>query len=479
MSLTTHYPVYGPWIRQLLTISAVLLFSAAGVTAQVTTAQDAHSPPSSEILTVDQCIDIALQRNSTVLIARGQVDQAEGTSLGSWSAVMPQISATLYNSSRTVLGQSVYSGTVQQTLPDGSVTFVKQDITRDGQTINSFSAGLSVDQTIYDGGASWNQIKQARQNARAVMLNETAAESQVALTVKQQYYNLLKVIRLYEVQEESVRLSAEQLRQSEAMYRLGSVAKADVLRARADLGGSRITLANQAALIRQAKAGLNTAMGRPMRTPLEIADMAETDTANFPAPLNVDQAIAEALQNNLDIMNSTAQTKIARLGKKIARGGLLPRISGFFNYSRSNSQIDRVYKNFNQNWNMSFGINVRLNILNGTQTYGDISRASAAFYIAEERLEQQKRQTILAIEQAAADLDAARQVIDLSRESIEAAEESLRLEQARYRVGTGRQLDVIDAQFRFIQARYNLVSALYDYKIAEATLDNAMGKPIR
>ncbi|MBT5873833.1 MAG: TolC family protein [Candidatus Latescibacteria bacterium] len=49
------------------------------------------------------------------------------------------------------------------------------------------------------------------------------------------------------------------------------------------------------------------------------------------------------------------------------------------------------------------------------------------------------------------------------------------VEQSRYRVGTGRQLDVIDAQLRFTQARNDLIAALYDYKIAEASLDNAMG----
>lgn len=458
------------WMQHLMTMLTALLICTAGLQAQ-----ERHTPTVVGALTLDQCIDVALQRNSSVLIAKGQVDQFEGSSLSSWSSMTPQISATIFNGARNIQGDAVFTGEIQEPQPDGSVIFRQGDIVRSGQTRDNFFAGLSVNQLIYDGGASWNQIKQARQNTRTAVLNETATKSQVILDVSQQYYNLLKAVRQYEVREELVRLNSEQLRQSETMYRLGTVAKVDVLRARATLGSARVALASQGALIRRTKGALNTVMGRTMNASLEIVDTVDPEVLSFSEPVSIDRAIASAMESNPSIRNREAQVQSARLGKKIARGGLFPQISGFFNYNRNNTELNRVYNNFDQNWSMSFGVTLRLNLLNGTRTYGNISQASASFYVAEETLEQQKRQTILAIEQAFADLESSREIIALSRESIEAAEESLRLEQSRYRVGTGRQLDVIDAQLRFIQAKFSLVSALYDYKIAEASLDNAMG----
>ena len=73
-------------------------------------------------------------------------------------------------------------------------------------------------------------------------------------------------------------------------------------------------------------------------------------------------------------------------------------------------------------------------------------------------------------------LDTAREVISLSNDNIVAAEESLRLAEERYRVGSGTLLDVFTAQEALARAKSDLAGAQYDYLIAQATLDGALGK---
>jgi outer membrane protein len=467
-----------PFRLSCLVVCAGLAAISTGVAdsvAQTSPGQAEQAASGVRRLSLDECISIALRENSDILIAERRAERAGGVALSSWSTVLPTVSANVFNTSRFVRGEQVSEQTVQETRPDGSIGFVRSTVSSPGFAIPSYSAGITANQMIYNGGASWNIIKQAKQNARATELNADATENRTAMTVKQQYYNLLKAIRTHEVQLEQVKLSSEQLRQSETMYKLGTEAKVAVLTARANWGRSRIVLITQESAIRQAKAALNTSMGRPAAAPVDVVDMIDPETASFPAPMGLDAAISAAMDRNPDIRSSSAQVRTARLGKKVATGGLLPTVTAFFNYNRSNSELNRLFNNLGQNWSYNYGVSFSLSILNGTRTYGAISQARADYYIAEEGLEQQRRNTILAIEQSIAGLDAAHQIIAISRDAIEAAQESLRLEQSRYRVGTGRQLDVIDAQLRFTQARNDLIAALYDYKIAEASLDNAMG----
>lgn len=48
----------------------------------------------------------------------------------------------------------------------------------------------------------------------------------------------------------------------------------------------------------------------------------------------------------------------------------------------------------------------------------------------------------------------------------------------RYRAGVGTNLDVLDAETSLETARNNYVDALFNYNIAVATLENAMGVPL-
>jgi outer membrane protein TolC len=63
------------------------------------------------------------------------------------------------------------------------------------------------------------------------------------------------------------------------------------------------------------------------------------------------------------------------------------------------------------------------------------------------------------------------------KKALEAARENLRLAWGRYQAGVGTIIEVTDAQVQFSQADLKFVQALYDYRVFEAKLDKAIGKP--
>ena len=422
------------------------------------------APADGELYTLERCIQIALANNPQIEIARKQVEVRQAAVLGSYTGVMPQLSANIMNANRTTSGDTpvIVEGVVLREAP--------------GSTRTNFGNNVFLRMDLYNGGRNWNAIRRDRQLVDNGKLDQVSTENQVTVEVKTRYFGLLRAIRLKEVTEELLRLNEEQLRRSQSMYEIGSVARVDVLQTTAQLGAVRISLRNQENAVMQARAELANVMGIGSSEVFDVVDPMESQPLDTMAAMALQDALRLASLTNPDIQRDEGGIRSAMIGTKMARGGLWPTVSGSVGYSRSGVRFQDVYGTYDKNWRLSFNLNLSMPILNGTQTYAEISQAQTQQLIAEETLRQTRRTTTLTIRNALLDLDTSREVIALSGDNIAAAEETLRLAEERYRVGSGTLLDVITAQEALARAKYELVGAQYDYLIAQASLDGALGK---
>lgn len=414
--------------------------------------------------TLEQCIQIALRNNPQIEIARKQVEVQQAAVLGSYTGVMPTLTANVVNANRTTSGDTpvIVEGVVLREAP--------------GSTRTNYSNNVFLRMNLYNGGRNWNTIRRNRQLVDNQKLGQVSTENQVTVDVKTGYYGLLRALRLKEVQEENVRLNEEQLRRTQSMYEIGSVARVEVLQTTAALGAARITLHNREKDVLQARAGLANVMGIGSSDAFEIIDPLEGGSLDTTASMALTDALRMADLTNPAIQQDEGGIRSAMIGTKMARGGLWPTISGSVGYSRSGVRFQDVYGTYDKNWRLSFNLNLSMPILNGTQTYAEISQAQAQQLIAEETLRQTRRTTSLTIRNALLDLETAREVITLSNDNIVASEESLRLAEERYRVGSGTLLEVFTAQEALVRAKSDLAGAQYDFLIAQARLDGALGK---
>ena len=76
-------------------------------------------------------------------------------------------------------------------------------------------------------------------------------------------------------------------------------------------------------------------------------------------------------------------------------------------------------------------------------------------------------------------LKAAYKAIAVQAQSRDAARDQLRLAQDRYRLGSGSSLEVTDAQNAVQRAEGDYINAVYAYHRALATLEAAVGRPLR
>ncbi|MEK7730095.1 MAG: TolC family protein [candidate division KSB1 bacterium] len=424
-------------------------------------------------LTLEECVALALRENSTLRNAERRKQIAGTNVMTARSALFPRTDVSLSSGKfqqgdRTLLGD-VPTGVDPNT---GQVTYERRTITQPGYSSNSNSASVNVNQLLFDFGATWSRIKQANATEDASTKTYESAKQSTILLVNQRYLGYLKELQLLKVFEEAAKTSEEQLKRTESMFEIGSVAQGDVFRARTTNGNDRIGLITQQNQVKNARGLLNVAMGRPTDVELDVVDIAEVPAIR---EYQLDEVVQVAIEKNPELQSYRFDMKRASYGKHVARTAFLPSFSVRAAYQRSHNEFDRVYSDFSKNWFGSIGLGMSLNLFNGFADQADLERESLNYNIAEEEHINRLRTLRLEAEQALLSLQAWKEVTAINSENLLSAQEDLRLAQERYRVGAGTLLDIITAQGNLTRARSIFIRAKYDSMIAYAYLHSVMG----
>jgi outer membrane protein len=474
-------------VANVKSLKTILSFSIATlVLANAAFAQDGRP------LTLKECIDVALRNNSSVLNAERQMHIAGTNVMTARSAIMPSINTGFYSGrfrrgnqttadivpiawetiQAPVLGLDQQSVIGYFPLRGAPTSYARQDYTIDGFIVNSNSARLSLSWTPFDFGQSWSRIGAANASENASEKSYESTQQTTISQVQQLYFEHLKALRLLEVQQEAVKSNEEQLKRTESMYEIGSVAQGDVFNQRTVVGNSRIQLIRQENTVANSRASLNVAMGRNPHAELNIMDVEDVNAAD---DYKLEEVLKVASEKNPNLKSLEMNMRSAELQVKAAKLNYLPAVTVSASYDRQNPEFNQVYSEFNQNYNLSYGVTLSFNLFNGFSDQAEVERQSLTYNIAKENLADRQRNLQLEVEQALLSLRASKEITTINEDNLKSSEEGLRLMQERYRVGAGTLLDIINAQYNLTNAQATLVSAKYDMMIARAQLKAAMG----
>lgn len=429
----------------------------------------------SKQLSLKECIDIALESNSQLKNAERDIELADVDITTTRAALLPNINAR-FSSGRYIQGQRQRKTDVPVGIdPEtGDILYEQKDIIQGKIERNSHYAMVQLDQRLWDWGRSWYRLAQTKLLRKSQEFTLTERTNFVIYNVQEKYFELLKAIKLGTVYEEAVKRSEEQLNRIQSMYDIGSVALADVYKARVALGNDKINLINQKNTIVLSKTNLATAMGIDPATPIDIEEM---EAENLTIPYTFDNALETSLEQNPDLKNFELNVKNYKYAKRIAKLAYLPELSGNVRYSRDNEYFNRVYnKNLDENYTVSLGLQLDLNIFNGFADKAEVSRQSINYAKAQEDLNEKKRLLKADVTQAFNVLKANKEIVEINEINLKSAQEDLRLAEERYKIGAGTLLEAIDAQLAVTRAQSTLVSAKYNYHIASTYLKYIMNE---
>ncbi|MCB0282617.1 MAG: TolC family protein [Calditrichae bacterium] len=426
-----------------------------------------------EVLDLNACIKLALQNNSTLKQREYANESAEFDVTGSYSNILPSVDLSL-RKGETNIGKSVR---VVNDVVTG-VDPVTQEpiygtarITTPKQYSKDHSLTLSVNQTLYDGGRWWNQIGQAKIDKKSSSFNLEGEHNRTILEVQANYYELLKQIKLYEVNKVAVQRSEDQLHRTEKMFELGSKARLDVYQAKVNLGNDRISLLTQKNIVEDARRTLNMSMGRDPETPLEIEKINEIS----PAVPELNALVDQAMENQPTLKKNEADVESSSYGVSLAQANYLPRLTAYFQYNRRNSDLERIYSKLNFDYVWAVGLSLNWNLFNGMGDYVNVQKAKISEKSAQEEQARYVREMKSKIQGYHDNYQSYLEIIAINEENLEAAKEELRLAEERYQIGAGTALEVREAQVKLTRAEQTLIAAQYNALTTLAQLDNEIG----
>ena len=339
-----------------------------------------------------------------------------------------------------------------------------------GETSNAFSTSGTLSIPIYQGG----RLAAGRKSARYALSSADLALENTMQAVRLQstvyYFNVLQYRNLIEVYEEEVVTLQEHLRNVNAQFRVGTVAKVDVLESQVELANAMQNLVNIQNRYDVAVAELNNFIGLPADTIIR-----PQDTLTYRKyDLSLSDCTAYALENRADAAMADYAIKRAESNKKSAKSGWLPQVNA--SVMKEIDTKDPFRNKTSDRWTAS--LTASWNVFDGGITRAQVNQADAAITRAEEEAAQTREQIQLDVQSAFLDLQAAEKNIGTTQVAVVLGEENYKIAQVRYAAGVGTNLDVMDASRKLTEARSNYFTALYNYNTAKASLDRYMGVPV-
>jgi len=414
-------------------------------------------------LGLQQAIDVALKEHPTLQESKERVSAAKYQIGATRAAYLPQVTYThnLYygNAFPATSGAAIGGGPPGL----GSIGAATTDF-----YVNRFS----LNQLLYDFGKTPGLINQSRATFHQTQEEYTGNRQKVVLDVRTAYFGFLAAQRARKVTEETVRQNQELVKQAQGFYEVGLKAKIDVTKAEANLYNAEADLIRAKNGVELTKVNLMTAMGLKTWPYEGVNDVMEVT----PQPQSLAELRAQALNRRPEIVRNRYQQDFNKAALRVARAGWFPTVSSLAAYGWSGPQAPFSANAMeNRSWWVGAGVTVPL--FDGLLTYHNVRVANANTRATLANAEVLSQDVSKEVDQRYLDLTAAWELIRATKKALEAARENFRLAQGRYQVGVGSIIEVTDAQVQYFQSDLRFVQALYDYRVAEAQLDKAIGKP--
>jgi outer membrane protein TolC len=444
----------------LVLLSALVFWTLSGMamaanslTNQIHTAQPFGGP-----LSLADAVNLALRQSPSILRAQKDLEASKGIAIQTRAIALPNLA----------IGGS-YSA-VQ--LSDVDI------ITAPGfnlGTPQNWSTQIKLVQSLYQGGKMLSAFRAAELTKQQSLLTYQTAVADTVLSVQLVYYDVLLAAQQITVQEASVNLLTNELRDTTRRFEAGTVPRFNVLRAEVELANARPKLINARNNFRISKnnlanlLGLNVPPGTVADIPLQLSGKLEAEPFELELPRVIDIALEKRTE-----LGALRKTEALRKEDIInAKAGYKPVLQGYVGYDVHNSILTQDLTVTDYGW--IGGVQLSWNLFDGLRTQGRVKEAQANFERAGVDLDDKMRGVELEVRTAYSNFIEAREVLESQKKVVEEAEESLRLASARSEAGTGTQLDVLSAQTALTEARTTQIQALHDYEAARARLQRAIG----
>lgn len=339
--------------------------------------------------------------------------------------------------------------------------------------LDNYQTKLSLAQPLFTGFRLKSSSDIAEYSANASQEDYNKDRNELVFSVRNGYWGLFKAEQIKKVIDENVLQVNAHLIDAQNLLDQGMLTNNDVLKMEVQYNDALLRQIDAINNLKLAMINLNSIMGVPLGTEIQIASSMDKNTESFD---EVDVLMNQAIEKRAELKSANYRIQASESGVTLAKSTWYPQVVLFSNlyYSRPNQRIVPAKDEFKETWDA--GISLSWDVWNWLSTSYQTEQAEAALIQSQEGLGILKDAITLEVTQNYLAVNQNKKKIEISEIGVKQAGENMRITTERFRQGIATSSDVIDAEVALLQAKTNYTNSLVDYELAKAKLKKSFGE---
>lgn len=435
------------------TLAFMLVAILPGITRAQTT------PSDTVVLSLQQCVEIALQDNPTIKVADLEVKRMDYSKKEVQASLFPSIDFSL------AYQRSIELQTLNMNM-GGQSTKIKMG------SDNMWNMGFSAAMPLVNA-ALWKSICMSETQILASLESARASRLDMVNNVNKAYYALLLAYASRDVIRQNYDIAKLNADVYKKQFEQGTASEYDVLRSSVQVTNIEPELLQADIAIRQCELQLKVLMGMDasvsIRPDITLEQM-RSDMFGYTASLNT------SLEDNTSLRSLDIQTKLAKQNETLKKFAWIPTLAVSYNMNWNSLSNGNALKNQEFNPYSTVGLAVSVPIFSGGSKYYSVKQAK----VQSKELALQRENLVnslnMQVDLAIDNINRQVRQIEASEQGMNQAAKAYEIMQKSFEIGAASYLNLRDSELANTSARLAYLQSIYNYLISSSELDMLLGR---
>ena len=413
---------------------------------------DTTSSSVTNVWTLQDCIDYAMQENISLQQSRLTAESAQVDIKTAKNALFPSLSfSTSHNLINRPYQESSYTVSGTEILMANT------------NTNYSGSYGLNAQWELFNGGRNLKTIKQEELNSRIAGLDFETTANSIEENIAQVYVQILYASESVKVNENTLEVSKAQRDRGKELFEAGSISSADYAQLESQVSNDNYQLVTAITALEDYKLQLKQLleMEGNVEMLLYIPELNDNDVlARLP---DKESVYASALQTRPEIESGKLNVSASELDIKIAKSSYYPSLSLSAGIGTSHTTgTDYTFSEQIKNgWNNSVGLTLSVPIFSRRQTKSAVEKAQIGLESTKLQLRETEKELYRTIENLWLDAWSAQQQYLAAAERVRSSRTSFDLVSEQFNLGMKNTVELLTEKNNLLSAEQELLQAKY------------------
>ena len=413
----------------------------------------------SQVITLEQALEIAMSENVSVKVADLEIKRTEYAKKGAYAALYPQIDLT-GSYQRTIKKQVMY------------MTMNGQSMGIEVGKSNTINAGASAAMPVVNAQL-WGSLKLSALDVELAVEKARSSRLEMVTQVKNAYYAVLMAKEAFSVYKEVYENAVLNLEETQKKFDAQKTSEFELVRAKTSVANAVPNVYNAESSVILALWQLKAVLGVDLDMDLDVAGKLEDHSQQM--FYDIHQHDSVSLDNNSTMKQLAIQMEQLAQNIKLQKFANIPSLALAFNFSYMSMADDISFKEFPWTPYSTVGLSLNIPIFAGGKRYQAIRQAKNQHQQVQLQVENTERQLKIAIRQSLNSMEMNMKSYYAAQTAEESAQKAYDIAAASYKLGRGTLLDLNDAQLALTQSQLAKSQAVYNFLSAKAQLEQTLG----